>query len=955
MFFGIGLIIAILGFLPLVNTLRQLEKYDSQQAAKKVFSGIFIGLSVILLLVITTIFLGIYTDYHWFAHVGFKARFWTVFKTQWFLFLLVSLFSSVCILFFCSLSSPGGGLKNCGGITGVVIFLGAIFLGGQAATLWEPFLLFFNQVISSVKEPIFNKSVSFYLFSLPFLHALQAWILVLLIVTIIISIGAYIKYLAPSLSDMNAGTISLKGTDKIARVLFILFGAIVLNSAFGLFLSLFSLLYSDQGAVFGAGYVEAVWVRFGIWISIGAAILISLWLFVLGIASSLRQKLGGIHIDPQGEVTFKKRAVIIPAIIVCIPLLYHGVIPQIVRSLIVNPNEITIQNPYLKHNIEFTRKGFGINDTHVTRKQYKVGRQIDQQTVEENKKILDNVRLWDWRALMDNLKEQQEIRLYYEFNDVDIDRYQLDGDVTQVMLAVRELEKSKLDPRSMTWVSKHLKYTHGYGMVFLPAHEILPQGKPNFLIRNIPADITHADLRLNHPEVYYGERTQDHVYVKTKEKEFDYPSGSKNVYTRYTGEGGIPMNHWLRRIAYAWKFDGHRQLFSTYISDTSRILFHRNIVERAKKIAPFLTFDKDPYAVLGKDGGIKYILDAYTVSSAYPYSERYAGQFRYFQGLNYIRNSVKVVVDAYDGSVDMYVVDNEDVIIRTYQKIFPHMFIPFEDMPEYLKNHIRYPADFLTIQAEMYATYHMNEPDVFYQREDVWQFATERYRDDFQGVAPYYVLTQFPERKALEFVLMLPYTPRNKNVMNAWIAGRCDPQHYGEIIVYTFPKGVEVLGPRQIEARIDQNTEMSQSMTLWGQRGSEVLRGNLLAIPLFKSDTLHLIYVEPVFLQAEDARLPELKRIVVADQNTVVWSEDFDTAWKKLIGDFSIGTRADVSRRASGQQSPPTVSSSSMSAERLEKALSLIKEYQRLTGNGDYSAAGRQLDELNSLLQAAPE
>jgi hypothetical protein len=614
----------------------------------------------------------------------------------------------------------------------------------------------------------------------------------------------------------------------------------------------------------------------------------------------------------------------------------------------VSPNEITLESPYIRHNIDYTQRAFALDESNLTQEQFPVGRNITPEVVNDSREMLDNVRLWDPGALRDNLRQQQEIRLYYRFEDVDIDRYRINGDYTQMMLSVRELEKSQLPPSAQTWVSQHLKYTHGYGLVMLPVHEVLEQGGPRLLIRNIPPEVEVEGLQVTRPEIYYGERTTDHVYTNTTQQEFDYPSGEQNVFTDYEGEGGVVMDNFVKRFMYAWKFDGHRQLFSGYFTGDSRILFDRHIVERARKVAPFLLYDEDPYPVLTPDGRIKYIIDAYTASANYPYSERYAGSLGKFGGANYVRNSVKVVVDAYDGSLQFYAVEPDDVILSTYDRVFPNLFTPFEEMPEHLQNHVRYPADYFTVQAEMFRTYNMEDVNAFYQREDVWEFATERYRGGFQAVRPYYIMMEYPDSDRLEFVVMIPFTPKNKNVINAWMAGRSDMPNYGEITTFTMPKGVEVLGPRQIEARIDQDSQMSRTLSLWSQRGSEVIRGNLLTIPLFEEGQLYMLFAEPIFLQAEGAELPEIRRVALADQDQVVWAETFDASLQKLVGRLRTTAAAAEDAPAEAAAAAPVAP---QMQQLIDDAVSAFDTYKDELADGDFSAAGEALDELNSLLQ----
>ena len=668
----------------------------------------------------------------------------------------------------------------------------------------------------------------------------------------------------------------------------------------------------------------------------------------------LLRRLLAMRETPEGELRFTSRSWVVPAVVAGVLALALGVAPGFARAVILNPNEITLESEYLPHHINFTRSAYGIDDERVVETDYEVGTDIDAQVLADNQPTMSNIRLWDWRALQDNLSQQQEIRLYYQFHDVDIDRYEINGERTQVMISVRELEKNALDSASQTWVSRHFKYTHGYGLVALPVNEFLPQGRPDLLVRNIPPVSEVPRFDLSRPEIYYGERTTDHVYVKTSQQEFDYPSGNENVYTDYTGDGGVPIGGLVRRLSWAWRVDGYRQLFSSYFRPDSRIMYRRSIVERARAVAPFLSYDRDPYPVVTEDGRVVYILDAYTTSSAYPYAEPYRGKLDLFRGINYIRNSVKVVVDAYDGSVDFYVMRPDDPLIATFSDVFDGLFQPLDAMPIDLRSHIRYPADLLTVQAELYGTYHMTDTQVFYQREDVWQFATERYRANFQDVEPYYVLLQYPGEERTEFVLMLPFTPQNKNLINAWMAGRSRYDRYGELTVYPLPKGVEVLGPRQIEARIDQNTEMSQSLSLWGQRGSEVVRGNLLTIPLFSNDLLYILYVEPIYLQAEDAQLPEIKRVALADQSRVVWGEDFAGAVDRLLGELPPTPGAlDRAATAEEEDEQPDAAGAALPEgpdELLARASDALGRYRRAASEGRFADAGRALEEVESAI-----
>ena len=878
MFEIIGIVFFALGLIPLLLTVKNMKKYPQGAAIKKLRIAAWVIAADLLIIVLFNLFAYFYTEFLWFDSLGYSDRFFTVLVTIMWMFIAGFLISWLFIKLNLNsaLKTSGGGKVTAINIS---IILGAIILGIYASNLWMKYLLFVNQAPSQSAEPVFGKSMGFYLFTLPFLNGIAAWLGYLIIFA---AIGIVMLWFY-DIGGYRDGQVirrdgSVKAIGQFLGNFFFLAGLMFFVAAFNSYLSIFELMYTSEGAVKGVGFVDEHFRKLGYIVSVIVYALLGAALAAASFSKGFRKKALGI--TASGAM---RRTWVIAGTAAAVVVFFTWALPEAVSVIYLKPNEITLEKPYLKHNIKFTRAGYGLLDSRITTKEYSPGRDLSTAALSQNRDTLANVRLWDWRALMDNLKQQQEIRLYYEFNDVDIDRYHFGGDYTQVMLSVREMEKSNLDIKSQTWVSRHFKYTHGYGLVMLPVNKFIGQGKPKLLVKNIPSTETVESFSVERPEIYYGERTRDHVYVKTKQKEFDYPLGGKNVYSEYEGKGGVPIPGFLKKIFYAWKFDGHRILFSAYFDKESRVMFRRNILERAARIAPFLVFDRDPYAMVSKEGRIKYILDAYTVSDKYPYSEQYRGDLYHLWGNNYMRNSVKAVIDSYDGTVDFYVADKDDIIIKTYNRIFPGVFKSMEEMEGDIRKHIRYPDDFLRIQAKMYNTYHMTDPEVFYQREDVWEFATEKYRENFQEINPYYVMLNFPGKKNPEFTLMVPFTPKNKNVMNAWLAGRCDFPDYGNLVVYTFPKGVEVLGPRQIEARIDQDTEMSEAMTLWGQRGSRVIRGNLLAIPLFDKEELYIMYVEPVYLQADNASLPEIKRVVVADQEKVVWAETFDKALKKLL------------------------------------------------------------------------
>jgi uncharacterized protein len=958
MFTALALIWILLFAIPLIRTLRGISKDRVQNPnAAMIRSVAILGGGVVLLIVINVLF-GIATEYFWYESLGFASRFTTEIWTR------IGLFLGAFVIAFAFLGwNYIHGIRSVRAQANRIVPIGgafilAVIMGSWAAGFWEELLLYLNQAQSSVTEPIFGRPVNYYLFSLAFYQAIVGWLTFLIIVA---GIGALVAASAGIAQRQREGAFQdqLLRHAPIRRHLTALLGVFFLVLAWNAYLGIYELLFSTQGVVTGAGWMDVNVRQYAYYITMGiylAAAVVSFWSVV---RPGFGRRLLGIQRDDSGAIAATKRTVWIPIAVVVVLFTANSIVPAGFANFVVDPNQITLEAPYIEHNINFTRRAFNIDEETVTSEQMQVRRDITPEVLQKNEATLNNVRLWDPGALRDNLQQQQEIRLYYQFHDVDIDRYEIDGEETQVMLSVREMEKSQLDPSSQTWVSRHLKFTHGYGLALLSVHEFLPQGGPNLLIKNIPPE-SSISLDVTRPEIYYGERTNDHVYVKTDEEEFDYPSGDENVYTTYQGAGGVEIGSPLRRFMYAWKYDAHRQLFSSYFDEDSRIMFDRNIVDRVRKLAPFLTFDRDPYPVISEDGHVKYIIDAYTAARNYPYSERYQGSIRSFTGLNYIRNSVKAVVDAYDGTVQFYVMDPEDVIIDTYQDVFPGLFRPFDAMPDHLKEHIRYPVDYMTAQAEVYSTYHMQDVDVFYQREDVWQFATERYRENFQSVEPYYIMLQLPGGDEPEFVAMLPFTPKDKNVINAWMAGRSDVPNYGKITAFTFPKGVEVLGPRQIEARIDQDSEMSQQLSLWSQRGSDVIRGNLLTIPLFDDDDLSVLFVEPIFLQAEGASLPEVKRVAMADQDSVVWAERFELALERLVGRrFAASLPEDAQAAAAQPGAAEAAPSAPVMSEQMRQlindAVSAFTQYKQNLANNNFGAAGNSLEELNSLLQQIDE
>jgi uncharacterized protein len=606
------------------------------------------------------------------------------------------------------------------------------------------------------------------------------------------------------------------------------------------------------------------------------------------------------------------------------------------------------ERPYIAHNIELTRQAYGLD--RVSRREFPAEISVEATDAANNQATLQNIRLWDWRALQDTLRQIQEIRTYYDFPDIDIDRYEIDGNVRQVMLAARELSVDKLPESSRNWINERLIYTHGYGITMNPVNGFTPEGLPQLILSNMPVQSTVPTIQVTRPEIYFGEMTGNDVYVKTKQQEFNYPQGQTNNLTEYEGTGGIPLSGFLRRILIAINEGDLTKLpFSDDITPQSRLLMRRNVRDRVAALAPFLTFESDPYIVISDNGRLFWMLDAYTTSDSYPYSSEYLLNGN---SVNYMRNSVKVVIDAYDGTTTFYVFDPQDPIINAYRQIFPSLFKDASTMPAALHKHVRYPELLLKMQAAVYALYHMTDPEVFYNREDLWTVATEVGLSESgeqatQTMEPNYVLMKLPGESNVEFVNILPFTPANRNNLIGWIAGRSDGVHYGTSIVYDFPKTKLVDGPLQIEARIDQNAQLSGQLTLWNQQGSHVRRGTLLVIPCGKA----LLYAEPIYLQAERSPMPELRLVVLALQDRLVYGPTFSAAMSAMFGnEASALSSATPAIEAIANAPTGTTKPAADLKGLISGAAQDLADYQRLTAEGKLGEAGQKLEQLKQKL-----
>jgi hypothetical protein len=797
-------------------------------------------------------------------------------------------------------------------ILGVALALGLLVAAGETGE-WDPILRYLWQVPYGRTDPLFGHDIGFYLFSLPIYVALKDWLLLLLLLGAAMAGVIYLIH-----GDINPDRWPWRLSPAAIAHASVLLGLCFALKAWSYALDRFLLLYNDNGVVVGAGYTD-IHVELPIlWLLIGLA-----GIAALLCAANLRSR--GYRL-PIAAV----------ALVFGGSFLFAELVPGLYERFYVKPSELQLESPYIQRNIALTREAYGLQA--ITVKPFAAEQGLTAASLRNNRGTINNIRLWDWQPLMDTYAQLQEIRTYYKFLDVDVDRYHIDNSYQQVTIAARELAPSLLSANAQTWVNLHLLFTHGNGVVLSPVTQKSTEGLPIFYLKDIPP-VTSAGPVVTEPRLYFGQSAAGYVIVKTSTPEFDYPQGKDNVYANYDGADGIPIGGVAWRSLFAWYFDDVNILLSSYITGASRIMLHRNIQERVRTIAPFLRLDRDPYVVIS-EGRLYWMQDAYTVSDWFPYAQPQQ------DGTNYIRNSVKVVIDAYNGSVTFYVADASDPIVATYQRIFPALFRPLDAMPADLRQHVRYPEDLFAIQASQYRAYHMDAPEVFYNREDLWQFPREPTAPDGGGTArmqPYYIMMRLPGEPHAQFFLMLPMAPSQRENMIAWLAARCDLPDYGKLIVYEFPKDKLVYGPFQIEARINQNTEISQQISLWNQMGSRVIRGNLLVVPIENS----LLYISPLYLRAESGQLPELKRVIAAYGDRVVMEATLPEALAALFKEpAAVGpTPAPV---AAGAGVPPSATAD-------ERTRAALAHYDRAIDRlkvGDWSGFGAEMDALRPLLEA---
>ncbi len=794
----------------------------------------------------------------------------------------------------------------------------ALFFGLVAAANWQEVLKFISGAAFGAADPIFNKDIGFYIFSLPVLQVGLGFAKTLVILALIGC--AIIYFLRGSLHfsglSMRAGMQSLKRLQigRATRIhLGILLAIFLATIAAGVYLSRFSLLTSQDGLVFGATYTDVTMRIFMLWISMVAALLAAVSAIFWAWKGKLSPLIGAVSLY-------------------VVLGLAGAVIPSLVQKLVVAPNELVKETPFIKYNIAATRQAFALDK--IEEREISGDKPITAADILDNNLTVKNVRLWDRKPLLSTFSQIQEIRTYYEFAEVDNDRYIIDGEIRQIMLSPRELASASLPNRN--WINERLTFTHGYGVAAGPVNQVTPEGLPVLFVKDLPPKSDMKELEISRPEIYFGELSNDYVITKTKSLEFNYPKGEENVYATYEGTGGVEMNSFIKRVFYAVKFKSLKLLLSNDITSESRILYYRTIAERIAKIAPFLTFDRDPYIVIA-DGKVYWIADAYTTSDCYPYSQplRLNGK-----NVNYVRNSVKVVVDAYNGSVVFYQADAEDPILKTYATIFPGTFRPMSEIPESLVSHLRYPEDIFTLQTAAYLVYHMDDPQIFYNKEDQWEIPA--IASEGETMLPRHIIMKLPGEKNEEYVLMLPFTPRAKDNLSAWMVARNDEESYGKLLVYRFPKDKLVFGPKQIIGRINQDPVISQQISLWSQGGSQVIQGPLLVIPIEES----LLYVRPLYLKAEAGKIPELKRVIVAYENKIAMEETLEEGLSKIFG-IGVAGKPQGGSTVIKSQLPPTQDEE----ERIRRAAEVYEEALRAQRDGDWARYGEAIRRLGEILK----
>jgi hypothetical protein len=904
---------------------------------------------VLILFIVVSIAKGIYADWLWFDSVRSTAGddYLSVFRLRivtriWLFFagagIFLLFFGVNALVALRQASRDAGGLppvlgdvdpaavRRIGIVAGIAatLFLAVIF-GVQAAGQWDNILLFMNSQTFGVEDPAFGRDIGFYLFRLPTLNFLVGWLLAVVILTTIVVGGLYASRLVLGGFSANAPALA---RPHVSLLLVFVLGLFVWRY----WLSRFGLVYSERGAAFGAG-----------WTDINAQLPVIYVLMALG---SLTALLILVSIFRRGLLFLPVGATVLWVVVAIVGGLIY---PATVQRFQVEPNELVQEREFIERNIEATRTAYGLDRIVVLPEELTPANDfVTAEEIAANPKTIQNIRLWDHRPLLTTLNQRQTFRPRYDFLDVDVDRYEIDGELRQVMLAARELNQEGLPEDARSWVNRRLQFTHGFGLAMVPVNEVRQEGLPAYFIEGLPPT---GEIAIEQPRIYYGEMPEHYVVVNTDQDEFDFQGSGEQVRNRYDGEGGVRLSSFFRRLVYAWELADTNILISDAISDESRLLYRRNIQDRVEMIAPFLALDSDPYLVVA-DGQLFWVQDAYTHTDRYPYSTRTAG-------LNYIRNSVKIVISAFDGTVTFYLIEPDDPIARVYQGIYPDLFTPFADMPESLRDHLRYPQDLFRVQAEVYLTYHITDPDTFFNKEDIWDIPMEIFIDRKQPMEPYYVIMRLPGEEQEEFVLILPFLPAGKPNATAWLAARSDGDQYGKLLSFRFPTDKVISGPLQVDNRIDQNTTISQQISLWNTSGSQVIRGNLLMIPIGEGN----LFVEPIYLQATEGQLPELKRVVVVNGNNIAMEETLERALEVVLGQAQASAPTDepppttVPTPAPGETPPPaptpapTTALSGDLGDLIEQANDAFERAQELLQQGDFAGYGEEIERLEEILQ----
>ena len=872
-------------------------------------------------------------DWLWFVSMGYGSLFANIIQAA----LAIGLVSFLAFFSVTSLNvliarklalgkkkKKGGRLK-----IGIVLLAAALISLAAAAGMgssWETVLKYMNSSQFGTADPIFGMDVGFYVFSLPFYGLVLGFLGAVLVVSAALSLITFLVH-SGSIKMENSseiefffsqsGSKSMKFSmgdafDRLIPHLSALLFFIFMIASAAIWFARYGLLFSTEGAVVGAGYT-AVNIMLPLMNLLSAVALITGFMFLANI------KLGR-----------PKFIVYLLAAFFIISVIGLGV-SGAVQGLVVQPDEFNLEKPYLERSIDNTLAAYDM--TSISEEIFPINYSLTSEDINNNAATIGNIRLWDWRPLKQTYEQLQLFRTYYDFNDVDIDRYEIDGMYRQVLVSAREMNTRDLQSQAQTWVNRHLVYTHGYGAVMNPVDRVSEEGLPVFYVKDIPP--VSDKIQITQPRIYFGEKTTDYVITGTSTDEFDYPSGDENIYTSYEGTSGVALDNIFTKLVYASKLGSVELLVSGSLTDESRLLLNRQISDRADTILPFLLYDSDPYLVIS-EGRLFWILDAYTTTNMYPYSESVG--IGMMKNINYIRNSVKVVIDAYNGDVSYYVIDSEDPIIKTYMKMFPEVFSDIAEMPDGIRSHLRYPEVMFSIQAYIYSTYHMKDPRVFYNREDVWVTPDELYRGSRQKMLPYYITMRLPGEDREEFILMIPFTPKDKENLVGWMAARSDPPNYGKILVYQFSKQELTYGPMQIEARIDQDTDISQLITLWSQSGSSVLRGNTLVIPIENS----IMYVEPLYLEAtEKGTLPQLQRVIVSYGSRLTMQETLSEALDVIFGEGAS------SGQAPGDGGDEPISRTD--AEKLSRIAELYDKAQEALSEGNLGQYQDYIEQIGEL------